>query len=57
MRIHEELLNLAFAEEETVTTRMKALEGELKVLTEKNEAFRVSNKDEIAILLAKRREF
>ncbi|MCI91518.1 hypothetical protein A2U01_0112812, partial [Trifolium medium] len=40
MRIHEELLNLTFAEEETVTTRMKSLEEELKILTEKKEAFR-----------------
>ncbi|MCI91971.1 hypothetical protein A2U01_0113267, partial [Trifolium medium] len=38
MRIHEELFNLAFAEEETVTTRMKALEEELKTLAEKKEA-------------------
>ncbi|MCI30059.1 hypothetical protein A2U01_0051268, partial [Trifolium medium] len=50
MRIHEELLNLAFAEEETVTNRMKVLEEELKTLAEKKEAFRVSNKDEISIM-------
>ncbi|MCH79991.1 hypothetical protein A2U01_0000753 [Trifolium medium] len=57
MRIHEELLNLAFTEEEAVTKRMKALEDELNALVQKKEEFRVSNKDEIVILLAKRHDF
>ncbi|MCI93055.1 hypothetical protein A2U01_0114353, partial [Trifolium medium] len=32
MRVHEELLNLAFAEEEAVIHRIKVLEDELKLL-------------------------
>ncbi|GAU39166.1 hypothetical protein TSUD_147880 [Trifolium subterraneum] len=55
MRLHEELHNLAFIEEEAVTHRMKVLEDELKVLSKKKEELHLSNKDEIAILLAKRR--
>jgi hypothetical protein len=56
MRVHEELMNLAFTEEEAVTHRMKVLEEELKVLAKKKEELRVSNKDEISVLLFKRRE-
>ncbi|MCI80335.1 hypothetical protein A2U01_0101606, partial [Trifolium medium] len=32
MRVHEELLNLAFVEEEAVIHRIKVLEDELKIL-------------------------
>ncbi|MCI45505.1 hypothetical protein A2U01_0066744, partial [Trifolium medium] len=32
MRVHEELLNLAFAEEEAVSHRIKVLEDELNIL-------------------------
>jgi hypothetical protein len=35
MRVQEELLNLAFTEEEAVIHRMKALEDELKILAKK----------------------
>ncbi|GAU47873.1 hypothetical protein TSUD_404450, partial [Trifolium subterraneum] len=56
MRVHEELMNLAFTEEEAVTHRMKVLEEELKMLAKKNEELCVSNKDEISALLFKRRE-
>ncbi|MCI85532.1 hypothetical protein A2U01_0106811, partial [Trifolium medium] len=31
MRVHEELLNLSFAEEEAVSHRIKVLEDELKI--------------------------
>ncbi|MCI54690.1 hypothetical protein A2U01_0075940, partial [Trifolium medium] len=55
MRVHEELLNLAVAEEEAVIHRIKVLEDELKILHKKREDFCLSNKDEISLLLAKRR--
>ncbi|MCI73908.1 hypothetical protein A2U01_0095172, partial [Trifolium medium] len=55
MRVHEELLNLAFAEEEAVTHHIKVLEDELKILHKKREEFRLNNKDEISLLLAKPR--
>ncbi|MCI67106.1 hypothetical protein A2U01_0088364, partial [Trifolium medium] len=55
MRVHEELLNLAFAEEEAVIHRIKVLEDELKLLHKKREEFSLSNKDEISLLLAKHR--
>ncbi|MCI68106.1 hypothetical protein A2U01_0089365, partial [Trifolium medium] len=37
MRVHEELLHLAIAEEETVIHRIKVLEDELKILHKKRE--------------------
>ncbi|MCI92109.1 hypothetical protein A2U01_0113405, partial [Trifolium medium] len=45
----------AFAEEEAVIHRIKVLEDELKTLHKKREEFCLSNKDEISLLLAKRR--
>ncbi|MCI63990.1 hypothetical protein A2U01_0085247, partial [Trifolium medium] len=39
MQVHEELLNLAFAEEEAVSHRIKVLEDELKILHKKREEF------------------
>jgi hypothetical protein len=56
MRVYEELLNLAFTEEEAVTHRMNVLEDELKILAKKKEELRVSKKDEISAFLFKRRE-
>ncbi|GAU50313.1 hypothetical protein TSUD_136090 [Trifolium subterraneum] len=56
MRVHVELMNLAFTEEDAVTHRMKVLEEELKVLSKKKEELHVSNKDDISALLFKRRE-
>ncbi|MCI81905.1 hypothetical protein A2U01_0103179, partial [Trifolium medium] len=55
MRVHEELLNLAFAGEEAVIQRIKVLEDEQEILHKKREDFCLSNKDEISLLLAKRR--
>ncbi|MCI74692.1 hypothetical protein A2U01_0095956, partial [Trifolium medium] len=48
-------LNLAFAEEEAVIHHIKVLEDELKILHKKREDFCLSNKEEISLLLAKRR--
>ncbi|MCI84953.1 hypothetical protein A2U01_0106231, partial [Trifolium medium] len=48
MWVHEELLNLAFAEEEAVLHRIKVLEDKLKILHKKREDFCLSNKDEIS---------
>ncbi|MCI75029.1 hypothetical protein A2U01_0096295, partial [Trifolium medium] len=39
MQVHEELLNLAFAEEEAVIHHIKVLEDELKILHKKREDF------------------